>query len=151
MCGAPPLDYLWVGLLLREAIIFGVRRKSRQSVRGPLDVSRFESDHPGKLNSTAVMLRVWQYLAAAAYPSPQSSNAKSLCGAFSADSPKIEAPRGRTSLMTDSKVRVLPAWHVRLELGNVEFSGGKFCRGSGIATGWLAAQTRMVSVVGFAP
>ena len=78
-------------------------------------------------------------------------HAQLACGAFSADSPKIEAPRGRTSLLTDSKVRVLPAWHVRLELGNVEFSGGKFCRGSGIATGWLAAQTRMVSVVGFAP
>ena len=125
-------------------------QKSRQSVRGTLamqlynDVrvrTRFilasgneryllwtfrssKSDHPGKLNSTAVMRCVWQYLAA--YPSPHSSNAKSLCGAFSADSPKIEAPRGRTSLLTDSKVRVLPAWHVRLELGNVEFSDGKF-------------------------
>jgi len=61
------------------------------TARGPLDVSQFESDHPGKLNSTAVMLRVWQYLAAAAYSSSHSSNAKSLCGAFSADSPKIEA------------------------------------------------------------
>src|SRR6516165_1210291 len=28
----------------------------------------------------------------------------------------VELPRGRTSLLTDSKVRVLPAWHVRLEL-----------------------------------
>ena len=31
-----------------------------------LDISQFESDHPGKLNSTDVMLRVWQHLAAAA-------------------------------------------------------------------------------------
>jgi hypothetical protein len=52
---------------------------------------QFESNHPGKLNSTAVILRVRQDLAAAAYSSPRSSNAKSPCGAFSADSPKIEA------------------------------------------------------------
>ena len=69
----------------------GIRERTPSS----LDVSQFESDHPGKLNSTAVMLRVWQYLAAAAYSSSHSSNAKSLCGAFSADSPKIEAPRAR--------------------------------------------------------
>jgi hypothetical protein len=31
-----------------------------------LDISQFESDYPGKLNSTDVMLRVWQHLAAAA-------------------------------------------------------------------------------------
>src|SRR6516165_11625331 len=67
----------------------------RERTLSSLDVSQFESDHPGKLNSTAVMRCVWQYLAAAAYPSPHSSNAKSLCGAFSADSPKIEAPRAR--------------------------------------------------------
>ena len=115
-----------------------------------LDVSQFESD-PGKLNSTAAMLRVWQHLAAAAYSSPRSSNANSLCGAFSADSPKIEATT-RPDFAPDAfRSSSPPSRHVRLELGNVEFSGGKFCRGSGIATGWLAAQTRMVSVVGFAP
>ena len=87
-----------------------------------LDVSQFESD-PGKLNSTAAMLRVWQHLAAAAYSSPHSSNAAAHFGPIPR---KFSRPRGRTLLMMHSGVRVLPAWHVRLELGNVEFSGGKF-------------------------
>ena len=85
----------------------GIRMESVAATFIRAALSAPSPDHPGKLNSTAAMLRVWQHLAAAAYFSPHSSNAKSLCG---------------------------------------EFSGGKFCRGSGIATGWLAAQTRMVSV-----
>jgi hypothetical protein len=56
-----------------------------------LDILQFESDHPGKLNSTAVMLCVRQHLATAEYSLVGSSNAKSLCGAFLAVSPKIEA------------------------------------------------------------
>jgi hypothetical protein len=59
--------------------------------RVSLGVSQFEFYHPGKLNSTAVMLRVWQDLAAAAYSSRRSSNAKSLSsGAFRPIPPKIE-------------------------------------------------------------
>ena len=53
----------------------------------------------------------------------------------------VELPRGRTSLLTDSKVRVLPAWHVRLELEMSNSLVASFDRGSGIATGWLAAQS----------
>ena len=76
--------------LIAGSIVLG----SAQRTLSSSDVSQFESDHPGKLNSTPVMLRIWQNLAAAAYSSPRSSNANSLCGAFSADSPKIERPRG---------------------------------------------------------
>src|SRR6516165_26820 len=45
----------------------GIRERTLSS----LDVSQFESDHPGKLNSTAVMLRVWQNLAELHDPAAQ--------------------------------------------------------------------------------
>ena len=51
------------------------------------------------------MLRVWQFLPAAAYSLSRSSNAKSLCGAFSTDPLKIEAanPAGLRSPMKQPK------------------------------------------------
>src|SRR3974390_860184 len=89
-------------------------------------ISQFESDHPGKLNRTAVLLRVWRIFPQLHIPHPAAQTRRASAAHFRPIPRKSRRPRGRTSLLTDSKVRVLPAWHMRLELGNVEFSGGKF-------------------------
>jgi hypothetical protein len=63
-----------------------------------LHIPEFESDQPGIINRPAVMLRQppcrqrqTEIPVAAAYPSPSSSNANSLCCALSAKSPELPA------------------------------------------------------------